>query len=154
MENLNLTLQQQKEITRKNLQRVLNELPLLAIKMPEIKKDFNMFGFGVYEKLKKENLNKCKTVGCLLGNAARIFKDEFTYDLFIDNKFDYTLFGKKFFPYLYEGCEYEKWNYLFYYFWAVTKFKDLDSSLQRIENLLENNIECNQFSFETNQIIN
>ena len=154
MENLNLTLQQQKEITRKNLQRVLNELPLLAEQMPEIKRDFDMSRFGVYEKLKKENLNQCKTIGCLLGNAARFFVDEFNEDFFIDNKFQYALFGKKYFPYLFGGCDNQESNYLFNHFWAKTKFNDLNSALQRIENLLKNDLECKDFDFRTNKIIN
>ena len=98
-----MDLQQQKELTRKNLQRVLRELPKLAKKNPYIKKDFDMKYYRVYNNLKRENLSECKTSGCLLGNSARIFEDEFTDDLFGDfNEFDYGLFGRKFFPYLYD----------------------------------------------------
>ena len=150
------TLQQEKELTRKNLQRVLTELPLLAEKMPEIRRDFDMRYSGVYNNLTKENLNQCETVGCLLGNAARVFVDEFTEDLFLMYEFQYLLFGKKFFPYLY-GIN-DDFNtrvvYLFSYNWAKTKFKDLDSALQRIKNLLDNDLECKAFDYTTNQIIN
>ena len=152
-----MNLQQQKEITRKNLQRVLTELPLLAEKMPEIKRDFDMKNYGVYGYIKKENLSECKTSGCLLGNAARIFADQFTDDLFGDfNEFYYSLFGIKFFPYLYRDFDFVtlKWEYLFHIHWAGTKFNDLNSALQRIENLLDNDLEFNEFSYETNQIIN
>ena len=152
-----MDLQEQKELTRKNLQRVLTELPLLAEKMPEIRRDFDMRILGVYKGLKKENLNQCKTVGCLLGNAARIFEDEFTEDLFvIYNQFYYRLFGCKFFPYLYVDfdCVTSKWKYLFNIGWSKTKFNDLNSALQRIENLIENDLECKAFDYTTNQIIN
>ena len=148
--------QEQKELTRKNLQRVLEELPKLAEQMPEIRRDFDMEIYGVYNNLEKENLGQCGTYGCLIGNAARVFKDEFTDDLFDEyNKFDYNLFRKKFFPYLYGGIDYVtlKWVYLFSMDWAGTKFNDLDSALQRIENLIANDLECNEFCFKTNQII-
>ena len=155
-----MDLQQKKELTRKNLERVLTELPKLAEKMPEIKRDFNMKNYGVYGFIKKENLSKCSTSGCLLGNAARVFVDEFTDDLFGDfNEFYYDLFCRKFFPYLYvdfdwEGLKYNRWAYLFNIHWAVTKFNDFESAIQRIKNLLDNDLECNEFCFETNQIIN
>ena len=151
-----MELQEQKELTRKNLIRVLEDLPKLAEKHPEIKMDFDMGIFGVYDDLKKENLNKCRTNGCLLGNAARIFFNEFTDDLFVNNNFFYLFFGNKFFPYLKEsyGCKNKQWNYLFHSYWAVTKFNNLDSSLQRIENLLANDLECNKFNYKTNQIVN
>ena len=161
MKNLNLTIQQQKEITRKNLQRVLNELPLLAIKMPEIKRDFNMTRYGVYNCIKIENLKNCETFGCLLGNISRIFEKEFTNDVFDKSgHFDYHLFSIKFFPYLNTELLYrkailiKKWAYLFCGDWKGTKFGDLDSSLQRIKNLIANDLECNEFSYKTNQIIN
>ena len=148
--------QQEKEITRKNLERVLRELPLLVEKNRDIKYLFNMYEYGAYVRLTKENLNKCKTVGCLLGNSARIFEKEFTDDLFIDNKFKYTLFGIKFFPYLYDESDNRtvKWEYLFDSEWVYYKFRELEDGLNRIQNLLDNNLECNEFSFETNQIIN
>ena len=154
---LALTNKQKKEITRKNLIRVLEELPKLANQMPQIKRNFDMKYYKVYNNLKKEDLNKCRTAGCLLGNAARLFKDEFTDDLFGEfNEFDYGLFGRKFFPYLYGylDCVTLKWEYLFQIDWAGTKFKNLNSALQRIQNLLENDLECNKFSFRTNKIIN
>ena len=151
-----MDLQQKKELTRKNLERVLTELPLLAEKMPEIKEDFYMDVFGVYDGLEKENLSRCGSVGCLLGNSARIFKNEFTDDLFTNNKFQYTLFGEKFFPYLYDSRVYGDiiWGYLFSISWRRTKFRDLDSALNRIKNLIANDLECNEFDFETNKIIN
>ena len=149
------TLQEQKELTRKNLQRVLTELQKLAEQMPEIRRDFDMDILGVYNNLEKENLNQCETVGCLLGNAARVFVDEFTEDLFLEYEFKYSLFGKKFFPYLYSTNDYFSIRlvYLFGYNWAETKFKDLDSALQRIKNLLDNDLECNEFDYDTNKII-
>ena len=149
-----MDLQEQKEITRKNLQRVLNELPKLAEKMPEIRRDFNMGVYGVYNSLEKESLSECKTVGCLLGNAARVFKDEFTEDLFSEYGFWYSLFAGKYFPYLYGINNYLRRDYLFSENWANTKFNDLNSALQRIKNLLENDLECKDFDFKTNQIIN
>ena len=151
-----LTLKQQKKLTIKNLKKVLRELPKLVVKMPEIKKDFDMKDFGVYDGLLREELSICGAVGCLLGNSARIFEDEFNEDLFIYNIFDYTLFGKKYFPYLYSSCIYgdTKWDYLFSGGWERTKYGDLDSSLNRIKNLLENDLECNTFDYKTNKIIN
>ena len=149
-----MELNEQKELTRKNLQRVLNELPKLAEKMPEIRRDFNMGVYGVYNSLEKENLGQCGTYGCLIGNAARVFKDEFTDDLFDEYGFWYALFGKKFFPYLYGINNYLRRDYLFSENWANTKFNDINSALQRIENLLENDLECKDFDFKTNQIIN
>ena len=152
-----MDLQQQKELTRKNLQRVLRELPKLAKKNPYIKKDFDMKYYRVYNNLKRENLSECKTSGCLLGNSARIFEDEFTDDLFGEfNEFNYGLFGRKFFPYLYGDldCVTLKWEYLFNIDWAGTKFKNLDSALNRIKNLLANDLECNTFDYKTNKIIN
>ena len=147
---------EQKEFTRKNLERVLEELPKLAKKMPEIINDFYMVKCGVYEGLEKENLSRCSSAGCLLGNAARVFVDEFTDDLYVNNKFNYDRFSRKFFPYLYDSCIYQgaKWFYLFSENWAKTKFKDLDSALQRIKNLLANDLECSAYRFETNKIIN
>ena len=159
-----MELNEQKELTRKNLQRVLNELPLLAEKMPEIRRDFNMGVYGAYQLATKENLGQCGTYGCLLGNSARIFEAEFTDDLFsnFSGGFIYRKFAIKFFPYLYFnehnmfGIDHQKkgWNYLFCEDWAVTKFGNLDSALQRIKNLLDNDLECNEFDLDTNQIIN
>ena len=150
-----MELQQKKDLTRKNLQRVLRELPKLAEKHPYIRNDFDMGTFGVYDNLKKENLNQCNTVGCLLGNSARIFEAEFTNDLFLTYGFDSALFGKKFFPYLYEGFGYGKLGYVYLFTgrWSKTKFNKLKDAFQRVENLLENDLECNEFSFETNKII-
>ena len=116
-----------------------------------------MKNYGVYGFIKKENLSKCSTSGCLLGNAARVFVDEFTDDLFSNsNEFYYDLFCRKFFPYLYVDFDFVtlKWEYLFHIHWAGTKFNDLNSALQRIENLLENDLECNEFDYTTNKIIN
>ena len=146
----------EKEITRKNLERVLKELPLLSEQMPEIKQDFNMGIYGVYNCLKRENLSQCNTCGCLLGNSARVFKDEFTNDLFKNNNFNYNLFGFKFFPYLYGNVYYGniRWGYLFSGSWGKTKFGDLKNALQRIKNLLDNDLECNKFNYRTNKIIN
>ena len=161
-----LTLKQQKNLTIKNLKKVLRELPKLAKKIPEIKEDFFMNAFGVYEGLEKENLNRCGAVGCLLGNAARIFADQFTDDLFINNKFDYRLFCRKYFPYLYYNLDYLNmnmdyilrrkimWMYLFSGGWAKTKFCELEDALQRIKNLLDNDLKCNAFDYKTNKIIN
>ena len=152
-----MDLKEQKELTRKNLQRVLNELPLLAEKHPYIRDEFDMGTFGVYDNLKKENLNQCNTIGCLLGNASRIFEKEFTDDLFFCfvDTFDYKSFGQKFFPYLYGSCDYRniKLSYLFSPNWSKTKFNKLEDALQRVKNLLANDLECNKFSFRTNKII-
>ena len=152
-----MDLQQQKTLTRKNLQRVLEELPKLAEQMPEIKQDFNMGMYGVYAYLEKENLSQCNTCGCLLGNAARIFKNEFTEDLFgCYNKFYYTLFSGKFFPYLYDKYKQPKlgWYYLFSNHWTFNYFNDFDSAIDRIKNLLANDLECEKFDYSTNKIIN
>ena len=152
-----MDLQEQKEITRKNLERVLTELPKLVKKHPYIRNDFDMDVFGVYEGLKKENLNQCNTVGCLLGNSARVFVDGFTNDLF--NKyagFDSVLFGRKYFPYLYEGFGYSKLGYVYLFAgrWSKTKFYKLKDALQRIKNLLANDLECDKYDYSTNKIIN
>ena len=150
-----MDLKEQKEITRKNLQRVLRELPKLAEKHPYIRNDFDMGTFGVYDNLKRENLNQCHTIGCLLGNSARIFEAEFTNDLFLTYGFEYILFGRKYFPYLYGSYDYGniRWDYLFGSSWFYTEFNKFEDALQRVENLLENDLECNEFSFETNKII-
>ena len=151
----NTTNVELKEFTRKNLIRVLEELPELVKKMPEIKEKFFMNRLGVYDDLGKENLSECCSVGCLLGNASRIFEKEFTDELFIKNKFHYHNFSNKFFPYLFNSsCGDPKWLYLFDARWVNTKFGDLDSSLQRIENLLANDLECWDYSYKTNKIIN
>ena len=155
-EVLTLPDKQKKEITRKNLQRVLEELPKLSEQIPEIRRDFDMGICGVYEYLKKENLSQCSTYGCLLGNAARIFEKEFTEDLFGEfNGFYYTLFGRKFFPYLYDKYEEPKigWYYLFSTLWIFNYFNDLDSAIDRIKNLLDNDLECNKYDYSTNKII-
>ena len=143
----------EKEITRKNLLRVLDELPKLAEKMPEIKNDFNMGRYGVYNCLKIENLNQCHTYGCLLGNIARIFEKEFTNDVFDKSgHFDYYLFNKKFFPYL-NYYKNKEWEYLFCGDWKGTKFNKFDDAIERIKNLLDNDLECNNYNYKTNQII-
>ena len=49
-EVLCLSEQERKEITRKNLKRVLTEFPLLVEKMPQIKRDFGMGIYGVFIK--------------------------------------------------------------------------------------------------------
>ena len=160
------TLKQQKKLTIKNLKKVLRELPKLAKKIPEIKMDFNMKILGVYNYCKINELHKCLTSGCLLGNSARIFEAEFTDDLFtcFQNTFNYKSFGIKYYPYLYDiyGNENIRWKYLFSLRWAKPRFvdlntlyfDDLNSALQRIENLLENDLECNEFDYKTNKIIN
>ena len=149
-----MDLQEQKEITRKNLQRVLDELPKLAEKMPEIKRDFDMGKWGVYCKLKKKDFNKCRTTGCLLGNAARVFEKEFTEDLFNKfGKFSYYLFGLKFFPYLYYGTNYDyktQWEYLFEPEWKRTKFNTFEDALKRIENLIKHDLKYTKYNLSTN----
>ena len=149
-----LSEEDKKELTRKNLQRVYNELPKLAEKIPEIKTDFNMGIFGIYDKLKKINFKECGTYGCLLGNSARLFVNEFTEYFFdIDNKFCYRFFGSVYFPYM-NIYKYEiAYNYLFSYKWAITKFNKFEDAIQRIGNLLDNDLICIDFSFETNKII-
>ena len=153
-----LSEQEKKELTRKNLLRVLEELPKLAEQMPEIKRDFNMAKLGVYYKLKREDFNKCRTTGCILGNAARIFKNEFTEDLFNDfGKFSYYLFGLNFFPYLYYGKDYDyktQWEYLFEPVWERTKFNKFEDALQRIENLIKHDLKYTKYDLSTNNIIN
>ena len=153
-----LSEQEKKELTRKNLIRVLEELPKLVEKMPEIKRDFNMGILGVYYKLKKEDFNKCRTTGCLLGNAARIFTDELTDELFNEfGKFSYYLFGIYFFPYLYYGRDYDyktQWEYLFIPEWSRTKFNKFEDALQRIENLLKHDLKYTKYDLSTNNIIN
>ena len=150
-----LSEQEKKELTRKNLERVLDKMLPLSVINPKIKWYFNMQRYEEYNGLEKENLSECKTPSCLLCNSARFFEDEFTDDLFTNNEFDYRLFCRKFFPYLYGDldCVTLKWAYLFHNYWERTKFIDVYSSLKRIDNLLDNDLECNEFDFETNKII-
>ena len=157
-----ITLEEKKEITRKNLLRVLEELPKLAEKYFYIRDEFDMTQFGVYCNLYIEDFHECKTNGCLLGNIARIFEDEIKKGLFQDRYglFSYDKFGRKYFPYLYIKIDRNKnlskniiWEYLFDTYWANTKFNDFDSAIERIKNILDNDLECNKFSYDTNQII-
>ena len=155
-----MNIKEEKEITRKNLLRILKELPKLAKKFPYIIEGFYMFEYGVFEGLKKDNLNECCSGGCLLGNSARIFEKEFSDDLFRSRYkiFDYKSFGKKFFPYLYDKSDSKleniRWRYLFSANWInYPKFNDFDSAIERIKNILDNDLEVPSYDYKTNQII-
>ena len=157
-EVLSLPDKQKKEITRKNLQRVLDELPELAKKMPEIIKDFDMEILGVYEDLGESKLYECSTAGCLLGNSARLFIEDFSKDLFnfgSFNTFNYMIYSIKFFPYLHDkdGFKKNNWFYLFAIKWGKTKFNKFEDALQRIKNLLDNDLEVDIPCYDTNEII-
>ena len=158
---MSLTLKKAKRITGENLLRVLKKLPKLAEKYPYIKNEFSMNKYGVYNYLSKGRLQNCSAIGCLMGNSARIFEKEFGDDIFDKfGQFDYNLFGQKFFPYLYAGKYLfpnepnQRWEYLFSQNWSDTKFNDFDSALNRVENLLKNDLECKKYDYNTNKIIN
>ena len=103
LKNLNLSIEKQKQITKKNLLKVVNELPELAKKFPDIINDFDMSVLGIYDCSIFYNIKeiKCDTIGCLLGNSARIFiKDIIKKNIMENYYFNYYKFGYYYFPYL------------------------------------------------------
>ena len=47
----------------------------------------------------------------------------------------------------------QSFNYLYSAHWAFTKFYDFNSAINRIKNLINNDLECLKFSYKTNKII-
>ena len=134
-----LTQQEKKEITRVNLKRIVIEFPELAKKNPYLISDFKL---GLFY-------------------FSFIFKKNLTKDFFLDNDcnfintYKYALF---LFPYLYNDNKVAKKAvyYLFSNTWGTItgcKYKDVFSLIDRIRMLLDNDLECNEFDFETNKII-
>ena len=81
------------QLTMKNVQKIIDELPPLAEKIPEIREDFDMLVMGVYSCYEFKEIvsfNYCKTHGCGLGNSARLFdkSDKRYYDQF--NEFNFV----------------------------------------------------------------
>lgn len=109
-----MTQAQKLEITLKNLQKVVDELPKLAEKIPEIITDFNMALFGVYDRCQiNEIQNRCNTFGCLLGNTARLFPIKEDYFMSIAKQFDYDIFCNDIFPYIIMKHDYDDWDFIF-----------------------------------------
>ena len=130
-----LTQQEKKEITRENLKIIVIELQELAKKNPYFIGDFKL--------------------------SLVIFKKKLTKDFFLDN--DYTLlntykYALFLFPYLFDDNKVSKKSgiYLFSGQWIIgigCKHNDVFSLIYRIRMLLDNDLECNEFDFETNKII-
>ena len=104
---------------------------------PEIEKDFDMNDYGCYHNIHRNQLHKCKTNGCLLGNFALVLPilDNF----FANNGFSYDIFGAHYFPDLYSGRQsIKRWTYLFSMAWS-DKFPKFDHAIRRINHFINEN---------------
>jgi hypothetical protein len=127
--------------TIKNLTLAKNRLQAVVDSgfYPEIERDFKMATYGCYELLHIDELHKCRSVGCLIGNIALvlpILKSHFNeYDLF-----HYDLFGSHYFPDLYAeyGGDSAKWQYLFGINWEII-FPTFDHAIRRINHFINEN---------------
>lgn len=125
------------DLTIKNIEKIVKELPLLAETNPEIKEYFDMDAYGIHSNLSKEEIiiYECYTVGCGLVSAAMLFclSDERYYDAF----FNYSNFGRINFPSLYNiWGENLTWEYLFDDSW-IESFKTFEDFIQRCKNFLK-----------------
>jgi len=138
------------DLTLKNLQKVYDELPALAEKIPAIRTDFDICHFGVYWAQTKQFVltNDCGTTGCLLGNAARLFdlqNNAYYHHVGARLEFSYMHFGSTIFPALYRAYKdgtpnmwqpNDMWDYLFSEHWAHTQ-PTFDQAIARLKYFLE-----------------
>lgn len=120
-----------KEKTIKNLQMIIEELPKLADKMPCIREEFDMWGFGCYNRTGIRN-PVCGTAGCFIGNIARLF--DVSNPLYYDKngRFDYDLFCMAEFPSVFTP---KIWAFLFGARWKVIE-PTFDQAIERAKYLL------------------
>ena len=122
------------DITIKNLEKIHKELPLLADKIPSIRKEFDMDSYGCYSGNIMGNTS-CKTHGCGLGNSARLF--DLSNELYYNSrgKFDYMLFSQSILPSL-KGW---LWQYLFSSEWgeSYSEYKTFDHFIERVGNMIK-----------------
>ena len=122
------------QTTIMNLEKIHRELPLLADKIPSIRKDFIMGEYGCYNNSTLSN-PVCDSHGCGLGNSARLFdvsKPEY-YNKW--GKFCYTSFSKDILP----SLKSDLWHYLFSVGWGEehSGFKTFDNFIDRVSNMIE-----------------
>ena len=128
------------EKTIKNLEKIYNELPSLAYKIPFIKEEFDMSKYGCYYG-GSVRVIICRTYGCGLGNSVRLFdisKKEYYNN---DGRFDYRLFTDSMLPSLitYLRARSRLWYYLFSAEWGhkSSKFKTFDHFIERVGNVIK-----------------
>ena len=126
------------QITISNLQKIQKELPLLADKIPSIREEFTMRQFGCY---KGSSVDKtvCKTYGCGLGNASRLF-DISKKEYYGKWGFDYKLFSKYILPSISNSWSATNslWQYLFASEWGIdsSNYKSFEDFIKRVDNVI------------------
>lgn len=135
------------ETTLKNLRYAVDKLQELAnTTNPEIRTDFDITKFGCYYGLVKEELHKCKTVGCALGNMAGKVFPIIDSDFEIFGWFNYLSFSERIFPDLYFFSH--DWNFLFSDDWEEYQ-PTFDDFIQRAEHFLSLNGEIGDWEYST-----
>jgi hypothetical protein len=139
-----------KEITKANLIKIYEDLPKLAEQIPAIKAEFDMNEFGVFAGQKQKELNsKCKTYGCGLGNAARLFDIVETDFNNSDSTFNYMLFGKRILPGLYYNLyklQNTLWDFLFDWKWADYQ-PTFDQFIERVKYTIDMDLEIGSWDY-------
>ena len=128
------------EKTIQNLEKIYKELPVLAEEIPSIREEFDMENYGCYNYSTIGN-TVCKSHGCGLGNAARLF--DLSKDMYYDNKggFDYRLFSKDILPSI-GNCwlpASSLWYYLFSSDWGedYSNYETFDYFIKRVGNTIQ-----------------
>ena len=124
------------QITIANLEKIHVELPILAEAIPSIRGEFDMKVLGCYDKSTLDNL-VCRTYGCGLGNAARLFdlsKGEY-YNA--RGEFSYFLFSQGILPSL--TVTPILLDYLFSSKWgcSYSNYKTFEDFIQRMGNMIQ-----------------
>lgn len=154
-----MTENDKRKITLASLKKIYEELPKLAEKDPSIINDFNMNHFGVYQDLKKKQIdnNVCGTMGCGLGNSARLFELEST-DFNSVGTFSYNRFGQRILPFCYEpdeddgdGCplmiETSLWDFLFSHHWATIQPR-FDQFIERVKYAIDKDLDLGHWLYK------
>lgn len=147
-------MEDSKQKTLDNLKMVLVELPKLAKKYPEIKTDFNMDIYGVYEYRSTLEVTQgiCGTTGCLAGNIARLFKPKPEY-FSTNDQFNYDHFLMCEFPHPYDGYhETEVWDFLFSAVWSPYQ-PTFEHALERIKYVIDNDLKISPWSYREESYI-
>lgn len=151
-----------KEITKANLIKVYEELPKLAEQIPEIKNEFDMERYGVYDTMIGEKIEttSCRACGCGLGNSARLFK--LMPSDFGGDGFTYNLFGQRVFPALYLESTYfttrkyaetnRLWRFLFDTAWFNYQ-PTFDQFIERVKYAIDMDLEIGFWDYQKKSFI-
>ena len=141
-----------KKKTLMNLKKIYNKLPELAKKERYIIDDFNMQHYGCYNYLYPFQFHMCNTLGCALGNSARLF-DLNNNLYYLNEAFNYPKFGKIILPSLYyKGNVNTTWEFLFSSEW-VNYQSTFNEFITRLKYVIDYDLEIPEWEYQTESFI-